>query len=38
MKILIIGEYSGFASNLALGFRKLGCEVVILGNLDGWKK
>lgn len=38
MKILIIGEYSGFASNLALGFKKLGCEVVILGNLDGWKK
>lgn len=38
MRILIVGEYSGFAANLSSGFRKLGCEVLILGNLDGWKK
>lgn len=38
MNILIIGEYSGFAKNLALGFRSLGHETVVFGNLDGWKK
>lgn len=38
MNILIIGEYSGFAKNLALGFRSLGHKTVVFGNLDGWKK
>ena len=38
MKILIIGEYSGFAKNLSSGFRKMGHEVVVFGDHDGWKK
>lgn len=38
MNILIIGEYSGFSKNLAIGFRELGHEVVVLASPDGWKK
>lgn len=38
MNILIIGEWSAFAKNLASGFRKLGHEVVIFSYGDGWKR
>lgn len=38
MKILIVGEFSGFAKNLSVGFEKLGHEAVIVGYGDGWKK
>ena len=38
MKILIVGEYSGFARNLSAGFKKSGHESVIVGYGDGWKK
>lgn len=38
MKILIIGEYSGFAKNLKLGFESLGHHVVVFQDGDGWKK
>ncbi len=37
MKILIVGEYSGFAKNLAEGFKDLGHECVIISYGDGWK-
>lgn len=37
MRILIIGEYSGFAYNLAIGFEELGHEVIEFGSLDGIK-
>ncbi len=38
MHILIIGEYSGFAKNLAIGLRELGHKVIVFASLDGWKK
>lgn len=38
MKILIVGEFSGFAKNLSAGFKSLGHEAVIVGYGDGWKK
>lgn len=38
MRILIIGEYSGFASNLKKGFLGLGHEVVLFSWGDGFKK
>ena len=38
MKILIIGEYSGFAKNLKIGFESLGHDVIIFHEGDGWKK
>lgn len=38
MKILIVGEFSGFAKNLSIGFKALGHEAVIIGYGDGWKK
>lgn len=38
MKILIIGEYSGFTKNLKLGFEKLGHHVVVFQEGDSWKK
>lgn len=38
MRILIVGEYSGFAKNLAAGFQELGHEACIVGYGDGWKK
>lgn len=37
MNILIIGEFSGFAKHLKYGFEKLGHNVVIVLNGDGWK-
>ncbi|MBO1404914.1 hypothetical protein BVJ64_15590 [Vibrio cholerae] len=38
MKVLLLGEYSGFHKNLQSGLRKLGCEVVVASFSDGWKK
>ena len=36
MKILMLGEYSGYYSNLAIGFEKLGHEVSLFNNGHGW--
>lgn len=38
MKILLVGELSGFHNNLKKGLIKLGHEVSIAGTGDGWKK
>ena len=38
MRILLIGEYSGFFTNLKKGFVALGHDVVLAANDDGWKK
>lgn len=38
MKILIIGECSGFSKNLSIGFRKLGHETFVFSWGDGYKK
>lgn len=38
MKILLIGEYSGFSLNLKQGFIKLGHECTIVHEGDSWKK
>lgn len=38
MKILIIGEYSGFSKNLSLGFEELGHECFVFSWGDGFKK
>lgn len=37
MRILLIGEYSGVHSNLAYALRKLGHDVVVASDGDGWK-
>lgn len=38
MKILLLGEYSGFFKNLKVGFERLGHEVLLVAGGDGWKK
>lgn len=38
MKILLVGEFSGFHLNLKKGLEKLGHEVTLLSSGDGWKK
>lgn len=38
MKILIVGEFSGFSKHLKNGFRYLGHEVTVVQTGDGWKK
>lgn len=38
MKILLVGEYSGFHNSLKAGLSKLGHEVVIVGNRDSFKR
>ncbi len=38
MKIIIVGEYSGFAKNLSIGFRKLSHECIIFSWGDVFKK
>jgi len=38
MKILLLGEFSGFFKNLKEGFKDLGHEVVLIAGGDGWKK
>ena len=37
MRVLLLGEYSGFHKNLQSGLKKLGCEVVLASYSDGWK-
>ena len=37
MKILIVGEFSGFAKHLKNGFLILGHDVTVVQNGDGWK-
>lgn len=37
MRILLLGEYSGYHANLAYGLRALGHEVVVVSNGDFWK-
>lgn len=37
MRILLIGDFSSFHYNLKIGLEKLGCEVVLFSNQDGWK-
>lgn len=36
MKILLLGEYSGYYTNLARGFKQLGCNVTLFSNGHGW--
>ncbi|GAK96246.1 hypothetical protein JCM19294_1759 [Nonlabens tegetincola] len=38
MRILLIGEYSGYHNALKHGLQSLGHEVVIAGDGDGFKK
>lgn len=38
MKILLLGEFSGFFSNLKKGFQALGHDVTLISAGDGWKK
>lgn len=38
MKVLLLGEYSGFYYNLKRGLQELGVEVDLFSNGDGWKK
>ena len=38
MKVLLIGEYSGFFSNLKQGLKELGINVTLIANYDGFKK
>lgn len=38
MKVLLLGEYSGFQTNLKKGLLELGVECVLASDSDGWKK
>lgn len=38
MKILLVGEFSGFFKNLKTGFLSLNHEVTLMAGDDGWKK
>lgn len=38
MKILLLGEYSSFHLNLKEGLKELGCDVLLVGTGDGFKK
>ena len=38
MKVLLLGEYSGFYYNLKRGLQELGIEVDLFANGDGWKQ
>ncbi|MCW3785520.1 glycosyltransferase [Plebeiibacterium sediminum] len=37
MKVLLLGDYSGFHYNLAKGLKKLGVNVTVASEGDGWK-
>ncbi len=37
MKVLLLGDFSGLHENLATGLRKLGVDVTVASNGDGWK-
>ncbi len=38
MKILLVGEFSGFYLNLKQGLEELGADVTLAANGDGWKQ
>lgn len=38
MKVLLMGEYSGFYLNLKQGLQELGVDVTLAANGDGWKQ
>ena len=38
MRILLLGEFSGFYTNLKKGLGLLGHDVLLYGDSDGWKK
>lgn len=38
MKVLLLGEFSGFFTNLKKGLRELGVECDLAADGDGWKK
>lgn len=38
MKVLLVGEYSGFYLNLKQGLQELGVDVTLAANGDGWKQ
>lgn len=38
MKILILGDFSGFGKNLRKGFIQLKCDVDLISSGDSWKK
>ena len=38
MKILLIGEFSGFFKNLKVGFLSLGHDATLMAGDDGWKR
>lgn len=38
MRVLLLGEYSGFYTNLKKGLEKIGVDCVLGSNADGWKK
>lgn len=38
MKILLLGEYSGFYKNLKEGLQEIGYDAKLAANGDGWKK
>lgn len=38
MKVLLVGEFSGFYLNLKQGLQELGVEVTLAANGDGWKQ
>ncbi len=38
MKVLLVGEFSGFYLNLKHGLENLGVEVTLAANGDGWKQ
>lgn len=38
MKILLVGEFSGFHSTLRSGLKTLGCDVTLASTGDSWKK
>ncbi len=37
MKVLLLGDYSGFQYNLAQGLKKIGVDVTLASTGDGWK-
>lgn len=37
MRVLLLGDYSGFHFNLKLGLEKIGCDVTLFSSGDGWK-
>ena len=38
MKVLLVGEFSGFYLNLKQGLQELGVDVTLAANGDGWKQ